>query len=54
MGRPMERPGKPVRNFVTVRVSDDMLAHLDEIRGPRSRAAYIRHAIRLAAKVEKK
>lgn len=44
-GRPPEVPGKPRRNVVTVRLTDEGLAALDAARGPVSRAAYLRAAL---------
>lgn len=41
-------------NQINVGVNDQMLAHIDEVRGKRSRPAYIRHAIRVAASTEGK
>lgn len=53
MPRPPEIPGKPATNQIKVLVNDQMLAFIDQMRGPKSRPAYIRDTIRAAATKER-
>ena len=46
MGRPLEVPGAPLDKTMKIRINERMLAHVDTVRGKRTRSKYVRDLIR--------
>lgn len=53
MGRPAETPGKPLTVYVNTKMNLDMVAYIDSVKGPMSRAKYLRQLVRADAQRRK-